>query len=98
VSGRLVRKAHFAFNERKECVYDLDKGQGSSVGIVTDYGLEDRMIEVRIPAGVGIFLFTTTSRTALRPTQPPIQWVPEALSLGVKRPGSEANHLHLMPR
>jgi hypothetical protein len=26
------------------------------------------------------------------PTQPPIQWVPEALSLGVKRPGHEAGH------
>jgi hypothetical protein len=25
--------------------------------------------------GLGIFLFTTASRTALRPTQPPIQWV-----------------------
>jgi hypothetical protein len=31
-------------------------------------------------------------RTALGPTQPPIQWVPGALSLGVKRPGSEAEH------
>jgi hypothetical protein len=36
---------------------------------------------------LGIFLFTTASRTALGPTQPPIQWVPGALSLGVKRPG-----------
>jgi hypothetical protein len=25
-------------------------------------------------------------------TQPPIQWVPGALSLGVKRPGREADH------
>jgi hypothetical protein len=40
----------------------------------------------------GIFLFTTASRTALGPTQPPIQWVPESLSLGVKRPGGEACH------
>jgi hypothetical protein len=35
--------------------------------------------------GLGIFLFTTASRTALGCTQPPIQWVPGALSLGVKR-------------
>jgi hypothetical protein len=49
--------------------------------------------------GLGIFLFTTTSRTALGPTQPPIQWVPGALSLGVKRLGREAEHSpHLEPR
>jgi hypothetical protein len=32
------------------------------------------------------------SSTALGPTQPPIKWVPGALSLGVKRPGREADH------
>jgi hypothetical protein len=37
-------------------------------------------------------LFTTVSRPALGPTQSPIQWVPGALSLGVKRPGREADH------
>jgi hypothetical protein len=41
---------------------------------------------------LGIFLFTTASRTTLGPTQHPIQWVPGALSLGVKRPGREADH------
>jgi hypothetical protein len=39
-----------------------------------------------------IFIFTTASRTALGPTQPPRQWVTWALSLGVKRPGREADH------
>jgi hypothetical protein len=42
--------------------------------------------------GLGIFLFTTASRTALGPTQPPIQWVLGALSPGIKRPGREADH------
>jgi hypothetical protein len=42
--------------------------------------------------GLEIFLFTTASRTALGPTQPPIQWVSGALSLGVKRSGHEADH------
>jgi hypothetical protein len=42
--------------------------------------------------GLGFFLFSTASRTALGPTQPPIQWVPGALSLGVKRPGRKADH------
>jgi hypothetical protein len=30
--------------------------------------------------------------TALGPTQPPIHWVPGAVSLGVKRSGREADH------
>jgi hypothetical protein len=47
--------------------------------IATAYGLE-------------IFLFDTMSRPALELTQPPIQWVQRILSLGVKRPGSEADH------
>jgi hypothetical protein len=42
--------------------------------------------------GLGIFLFTTMSRTALGPTQPPIQGVPGALSLGVKWLGRETDH------
>jgi hypothetical protein len=71
-----------------ECVKRWD----CSVGIATDYGLDNRMIGVRIPAGAGNFLFTTASRPALGPTQPPFQWVPGALSLGVKRPGREADH------
>jgi hypothetical protein len=41
---------------------------------------------------LGIFLFTAASRTALGSTQPPIQWVPGDLSLGVKRPGRGADH------
>jgi hypothetical protein len=41
---------------------------------------------------LGIFLFTTASRLALGSTQRPIQWIPGTLSLGVKRPGREADH------
>jgi hypothetical protein len=47
---------------------------------------------VQVPAEAGIFLFTTVTRPVLGPTQPPIQWVPGALSLGVKRSGREADH------
>jgi hypothetical protein len=39
-----------------------------------------------------IFLFTV-SRPALRPTQPPIQWVQGALSRKVKQQGHEVDHL-----
>jgi hypothetical protein len=40
--------------------------------------------------GLGIFLITA-SRPALGPTQSPIQWVPGALSVGIKWPGREAD-------
>jgi hypothetical protein len=66
------------------------KSRDSSAGIALGYGLDDRGSRVRFL--VGIFLFTTASRTALGPTQPPIQWVLDALSLGVKRPWREAGH------
>jgi hypothetical protein len=38
------------------------------------------------------FLFSTSSRPALGPTQPPIQWVTGALFPRVKRPGRESDH------
>jgi hypothetical protein len=38
------------------------------------------------------FLFSTLSRQALGPIQPPMQWVPGALSPGVKWPGPEADY------
>jgi hypothetical protein len=60
------------------------------------YGLDGRGFESR--QWLGILLFTTSSRTSLGPTQPPIQWVPGAVSLGVKRPGREADHFHQVPR
>jgi hypothetical protein len=63
-----------------------------SIGIALGYGLDDRGSGVDSRRGLGIFLFTTASRTVLGPTQPPFQWVPGPLSLGVKRPGHEADH------
>jgi len=42
---------------------------------------------------MGYVLFTTTSRPALEPTQPPIQRVPGVLSPGVKWMGHEAGHI-----
>jgi hypothetical protein len=38
----------------KECTLE-SKSRDSSVGIAADYGLDDRMIGVRIPVGAGNF-------------------------------------------
>jgi hypothetical protein len=52
----------------------------------------DRVLGFDPRRGLGISLFTTASRTVLGPTQPPIQWVPVALFLGVKRSERVADH------
>jgi hypothetical protein len=62
------------------------RDRDSSVGTVTGYGLDNREVN----RGKN-FLFTT-SRPVLGPNQPPLQWVPEALSPGVKWLGREADH------
>jgi hypothetical protein len=46
--------------------------------------------------GQKVFFYSTASRPILEPTPPPIQWVPWALSLEVKRRGHEADHSHLL--
>jgi len=40
--------------------------------------------------GLGIFICDTVSRLALGSTQPPIKWIQEAFSLGVKQSGHVA--------
>jgi hypothetical protein len=45
---------------------------------------------VRLSAGEEIFLFPIASRPALGPTRPPIQELPGALLMGVRRQGREA--------
>jgi hypothetical protein len=57
-----------------------------------DFGVRRYSYSGFYGSALGIFLFTTASRTALGPTQPPVQWVPRAIFLGVKRPGREADH------
>jgi hypothetical protein len=41
-----------------------------------------------------IIIFSTMSRPALGPTQPAVQWVPMAISPGLRWPGHEADHSH----
>jgi hypothetical protein len=59
-------------------------------GIALGYGLDGQGFESR--QGLGIFLLFTASRPVLGPTQPPIQWVPAVLSLGLKQPRRDADH------
>jgi hypothetical protein len=64
------------------------KTRDSEVAMATGYGLDDRGVGVRVPVGSRI----VSSRPALGSNQSPIQWVPGALSPGVKRPGCEVDH------
>jgi hypothetical protein len=65
--------------------YIIIGSRGSSGNIVSDYGMDDRVIEVRSPTGQRIFPSSLCIQTGSGPTQPPIQWVPGVLSQGVKR-------------
>jgi hypothetical protein len=63
---------------------------GSAVGIATAYGLDGPEIETRWGQG-----FPNLSRPALRPSQPPVQWVP-ALSGSKVWPGRDADPSSLL--
>jgi hypothetical protein len=69
---------------------DNTRRRDSVVGIATGYGLDDQGVGSSSLGRVKNFLFST-ARPAMGFTQPLIQWVPEDLSPGVKRPGCEAD-------
>jgi hypothetical protein len=73
---------------------------GSSVSIMSGYGLNDRAIEVRFPAGAKDFSSSLYVQTGSGAHQPPVQWVPGVLSPGVKRGRGVTltTHPHLVPR
>jgi hypothetical protein len=98
VSGQL--HAPVALPPGKSPWYHLGRrlGEPQSLSGHSD-GFSDAIPGVRVPIGAGNFFFATSSRTALGPTHSPIQWVPGALSLGVKPRGVKlTTHLHLVPR
>jgi hypothetical protein len=71
---RKTKKGRKKIEIQKKNVYCPEIEQ-SGIHFWLCYGLDDQGSRVRFPAGMGIFLFTTASRTALGPTQPPIRWV-----------------------
>jgi hypothetical protein len=54
--------------------------------------VDDRGVGVRIPVEPRFVYYFKSSRPALGPIQPPIQWILGSLSLRVKRPGHETDH------
>jgi hypothetical protein len=63
-----------------------DRSRDSVVGTATGYRLDDRGVGVQSPGKSKISLLSTSSRSDMGTTQPPIQWVPVSLSPVVKRP------------
>jgi hypothetical protein len=68
-----------------------DASADTSGGTRTVYGLDGRA-RSSSPGGIENVYFSMSCRPALGPTQPPIQWVPRAVSSGVKRSGYEPDH------
>jgi hypothetical protein len=68
-------------------LYGTSESWNSLVSIAVGYRVDGQSLN-----SGKIFLFSTASRLALGPTQPPIQWVPGTLSTGVKQLGHEADH------
>jgi hypothetical protein len=68
------------------------KSRDGSVGIALGYGLDDRGSRVRFPALAGNFSLHHRAQNGPGATQLPVQWVPDVLSLGIKRLGRDAEH------
>jgi hypothetical protein len=66
----------------------LIRSRNSSLAISSGYQLNCR---IQFPASQVIFIYSATSRLALRSTQPSIQSIPGTLSFVVKREEREAH-------
>jgi hypothetical protein len=84
---------------QNQLYYGHRKSRDSSVDIATDYGLDDRMIGFRVPAGAEELSLRNRIQTGsgAHPTSYPMG-TGRLFPLGVKRPGREADHSHPVPR
>jgi hypothetical protein len=81
-------RCHAHWGSRPEIFFPTEPLRDSAVGRATGR----RRGRSTSPGRVKNFLFSTSSRPALRSTKLPIQWVPGAVFPGLKRPGREADH------
>jgi hypothetical protein len=92
-------KAGLGVNANKTKHMTVVRSRDSVVGIATGYRLDDRGVGVRVPVGSRIFSSPRRPDRLWGPTQPPIQWVPWALSPGVSGRGVKlTTHLQLVLR
>jgi hypothetical protein len=88
VSSSVHGESYFGYKSREHCTL---KSHCQNIGLLLLLWSRDSVVGLR--AGrVKNFLSSKSSRSALRSTQPPIQWVPGDLSSGVERQGREADH------
>jgi hypothetical protein len=85
-----LRFQHLSWRKPRKTIVRIINNRVTSVGVAEGYRLD---CQGYISSRGGIFLFSTVSIPPLGPTQPPIQWVPGTVFLGIKRLGREANHL-----
>jgi hypothetical protein len=83
----------FLFQHCKSGLYRSNiRSRDSVVGIATGYGLDDRGVGVQFPVGVRIFISPRRPDRLWGPPNLPSNGLPGTLSLGVRRPGREADH------
>jgi hypothetical protein len=87
----------FTYKMWKQIKQDLHKRWiwNSVVTVILGYWLYDWGNTVRFPPVLEMFLFSKVPWPALGPTQPPIQWVPVALSLRIKKAETEADNFSI---
>jgi hypothetical protein len=78
--------------KKNPIILPAGKSLDNSVRIAIGYGLDDRMMRVRFPAGAGNFSLQHHVQTGSGTHTASYPMGAGAVSLGVRRPGREADH------